>query len=125
MKKLVRESLNFERGLNPKKSIGIGLEAPRRFKTIEEFTDFIIMALPLIFNGKMPEDILSKKERGVLPMSYYDKIAKWLTDIGHEMPNGNSNWKSKIEIVDKEFRFWTTPIARKLEEILGEKRWGN
>jgi hypothetical protein len=120
---IVRESINFERGLDPKKTVGIGLLAPRKFKNIKEFTDYVITVLPLIFDGKIPEDILSKKEAGMLPSSYYGEIAKFLTEIGHEMPNGNSDWEGPVENSPKEFEYWTTPIVQKLEQILGQKRW--
>lgn len=120
---VVRESVNFERGIDPKRSTSIGLEAPRRFKNIQEFTDFIIAALPLIFGGKIPEDILSKHENGMLPESYYGKIAYWLSERGFEMSDGNSDWESEISRVPEEFAYWTTPIVKRLEQILGQKRW--
>jgi hypothetical protein len=121
--KLIKESLNFERGIEPKKASKIGLTAPKRFKTIEEFTNHIITALPLIFDGKIPEDILSSHESGMLPEKYYEKIAWWLTENGFEMPNGNNDWEGPIDNATAEFKFWSTPIVQKLEQILGEKRW--
>ena len=120
---VIGESLNFERGIDPKKTIGIGLEAPKRFKTIEEFTDHVIAALPLIFGGKMPKDILSKKEGGMLPEKYYGQIAYWLSEKGFEMPNGNNDWEGHIDMAPKEFAYWTTPLVQKLEQMLGQKRW--
>jgi hypothetical protein len=80
MDKLVKESISFERGKDPKKVLGIGIEAPRTFKTPDEFVDFLIEALPYIFNGKIPDDILSLSEieGGILPWSYYNQIIKFL-----------------------------------------------
>jgi hypothetical protein len=120
---IVRESINFERGVDPKKTVGIGLEAPKRFTNIEEFSNHVIAALPLIFGGKIPEDILSKKEGGQLPESYYGKIAWWLSERGFEMPNGNSDWEARPENAPKEFAYWPTPLVQKLEQMLGQKRW--
>jgi hypothetical protein len=122
-KKFLKESQNFERGVDPKKSAGIGLSSPKRFQTIEEFTNHIIAALPLIFDGKIPEDILSKKEGGMLPETYYGKIAWWLAEKGFEMPNGNSEWEGPIDNAPKDFAYWTTPIVQKLEQMFGQKRW--
>jgi len=119
----ISESVNFERGIDPKKSIGIGLESPKRFHNIEEFTNHIIAALPLIFGGKIPEDILSRQEDGMLPNTYYGKIAWWLTENGFEMPNGDSDWEAGPANVSKEFSYWPTSIVERLEQILGEKRW--
>jgi len=121
--KKITESVNFERGIDPKKSIGIGLESPKRFHNIEEFTNHIIAALPLIFGGKIPEDILSRQEDGMLPNTYYGKIVWWLTENGFEMPNGNSDWEAGPANVPKEFSYWPTSIVERLEQILGEKRW--
>lgn len=122
-RKFIKESINFERGLEPKTAAGIGILAPRKFKTIEEFTDYIIMALPIIFNGKIPEDILSKEESGMLPEKYYGKISWWLTENGFEMPNGNNDWEGPIDNVPNEFTYWTTPIVQRLEQMLSQKRW--
>ena len=121
--KKISESVNFERGIDPKKATGVGLAAPKRFQTIEEFTNHIIAALPLIFDGKIPEDILSKEEDGMLPESYYGKIAWWLSENGFEMPNGIRDWEGKYESSPPEFKYWTTPIVQKLEQMLGQKRW--
>lgn len=122
-RKFLQESINFERGLEPKTAAGIGLLAPRKFKTIEEFTDYIITALPVIFNGKIPEDILSKEEPGMLPEKYYGKIAWWLSENGFEMPNGNNEWEGPIDNSPREFAYWTTSIVQRLEQMLGQKRW--
>jgi hypothetical protein len=119
----VSEGMDFERGVEPKKAAGVGLSAPRRFKTIEEFTNHIIAALPLIFDGKIPEDILSKKEGGMLPESYYGKIAWWLSENGFEMPNGNTDWEAHPDSAPEGFKYWSTPIVERLEQILGQKRW--
>ncbi len=51
---IVKEYLDFERGINPKKAMKVGLESPRRFESIEDFTHYIIAALPLIFGGRIP-----------------------------------------------------------------------
>jgi hypothetical protein len=115
----LEESLNFERGIDPKKSMMIGLSSPRRFKSIEEFVDYIIKAMPLIFGGKIPEDILSKGEEGIIPESYYSEIVKWLSR-GFEMPDGDSDWDFTT---NTEFNTWTLQIEQRLEEILGQKRW--
>ena len=120
---IVRESINFERGLEPKTAAGIGLLAPRKFQSIEEFTDYVITALPVIFNGKIPEDILSKEESGMLPEKYYGQIANFLTEIGHEMPNGNSDWETHVDNCPEYFKFWPTVIKDRLEQILDQKRW--
>ena len=119
----LNESLNFERGIDPKKTIGIGLTSKRKFKNINEFIDYVITALPYIFGGKMPEDILSKKENGQIPESYFGQITKFLYDCGHEMPNGNDDWDGSVDLAPPDFHYWATPLVKKLEQILGEKRW--
>jgi len=119
----LEESLDFERGIDPKKAAGVGLTAKRRFKNINEFIDYVITALPYIFGGKMPEDILSKKENGQIPESYFGQITKFLYDCGHEMPNGNDDWDGSVDLAPPDFHYWATPLVKKLEQILGEKRW--
>lgn len=117
---IVRENINFERGLDPKRSIGIGLQSPRRFKSIDELVDYIIDALPIIFDGKIPDDILSKEENGMVPSSYYIKIIEFLNRVGHESPNGNYDWTF---INDPGVAFWPILLINRLERILGQKRW--
>lgn len=118
----IEESQHFERGVDPKKSIRVGLRAPRRFETIDEFTDYIIAALPLIFDGKVPDDILSREEDGMIPQSYYEKITDFLIEIGHEMPNGSSDW-GYGESAGKDFDSWPAFVVARLEVMLGQKRW--
>lgn len=118
----VLESINFERGMEPKKAMKVGLKSPRKFENIEDFTHYILAALPLIFGGRIPHDILSSKENGIIPQSYFDKICFWLSDKGFQMPNGNSDW-ANTENTDPDFIHWPEPIIKELENQLGEKRW--
>jgi hypothetical protein len=117
----LEESLNFERGQDPKKSIRIGLKYPRRFETIDEFVDYIISAMPLIFNGEIPDDILNSEEHLWLPIAYFQKIATWLKKEKFEMPNGNTNWDYTFGMSD-EFAHWPKSIALRLEQMLDQKR---
>jgi hypothetical protein len=39
------------------------------------------------------------------------------------MPNGNNDWEGSPDNAPEGFKFWTTPIVQKLEQMLGQKRW--
>jgi hypothetical protein len=98
----VYESLKFERGLNPKDAMKIGLWSPRTFNDENEFYDYVIYILPYIFDGKIPDDILSKDEDGILPQSYFEIINNKLLDIDYEIdgriihPANGTSWPANI-----------------------------
>lgn len=81
---------------------------------INEFTEYIIIVLPYIFSGKIPDDILSKKEAGMLSASYYLKITKFLDKCGHQQSNGNDLWRGS-DNTPSEFQFWPALIKKALE----------
>lgn len=85
---------------------------------MDEFADYIIKVLPLIFNGKIPDDILSKHEWGVIPESYYEKIIDFINKIGYEIPREKEDDEESMK-----FSYWPHYVVNKLEKILGQKRW--
>ena len=55
---IVRESIKFTRGLDPKRAMGIGIFTPRPFYTIESAIKWLMPRIPFILNtSEIPEDI--------------------------------------------------------------------
>jgi hypothetical protein len=115
----LKESINFERGLDPKKSMKTGKFAPRYFKTPEEFHDYIIKMLPEIFDGEIPDDILSKKDVGRIPQCYYKKIYNYLKEQDILIANTNINPISEHSLNQgyHEFYYWPQEIRKKLIKL--------
>jgi hypothetical protein len=56
---IVRESINFTCGLDPKDAMEIGIFAPKEFEEIDDAVDYLIKYLPIILNtDKIPEDLV-------------------------------------------------------------------
>ena len=107
----------FVRGEDPKKSIGIGKNRQIDFKNPEEFTNYVIWVLPIIFGGKIPDDILSKNEQGMLPQSYYEKIRDFLDKMGHT-GNGEKIFGDDSETPNNiSFAYWPRFIRTELEKM--------
>ena len=120
--KLVREHINFQRGLDPKAAMGSGVFYPRTFTNISEFINYIIMVLPIIFDGKIPDDILSKPETGILPSSYYRKIRIFMHNCGHQVMSNNGSIDIFREFLDYddsigEFLYWPELIKKELKKM--------
>ena len=119
---LVRESISFKRGQDPKEMLGIGLHLPYTFRKIEELLDFVIKALPDMFDGKIPDDILSKDPKGILPIEYFNKICFNLkkynkTYIDDADGEKNDDWQISSPV----FSGWVFDLREKLREM-GYKR---
>ena len=57
---IIREHINFERGVNPKKSLGIGIFSNKYFTNYEEAGLYIINHLEIILDKKsIPNNIIS------------------------------------------------------------------
>jgi hypothetical protein len=77
MRKLVSESLNFKRGENPLKTIGIGINPYNE----ELFTEHIIRNLPEILGTEeIPADIIHSNET-YINLKYEDAIDKYMLYI--------------------------------------------
>ena len=121
--------MTFKQHMKPKDAMGIGLLYPREFTNIHELVDYIMIMLPNIFDGKIPDDILSKKEAGVLPESYYEQIEKFLCDAGHTMICGTTIrfknvTKFDTEIMPVDFVKWPSYVREELIKK-GYKRYGD
>ncbi len=62
---IVREHINFERGVDPKKILGIGIFSNKNFTNYEEAGLYIIKHLKIILGKKfIPKDIISVPKNG-------------------------------------------------------------
>ena len=84
---LVKESISFQRGVDPKTQLGIGIYYPKKFNTIEEAANYLISALPEILGTeKIPKDIVRSDidKRGYrsifLSWKYYITIANYVDE---------------------------------------------
>ena len=74
---LVKESISFTRGLDPKIVLGIG---QKNFRSYEDFGNFLIKIIPkLLGTDEIPKDILQEK-RHVIKQAYFDIIDKFIND---------------------------------------------
>jgi hypothetical protein len=87
----IKESVNekFIEDSDPIHDLGIGVFAPKVFKTQEQLVEYVInIMLPYLYNGKIPKDILVKKkgkEKGIIPYEVYNKICDVLQKCKHKM----------------------------------------
>jgi hypothetical protein len=76
--KIVRESLSFERGKDPKEVLGIGHKW--EFTSFNDFLENLILNIPRILKtDKIPEDILKDKMH-YLNMHWGEKIYDFLEE---------------------------------------------
>ena len=112
---------NFQRGLDPKEAMGTGVYSPRIFKTTKEFINYIMPVLPTIFGSKIPDDILSRKEAGMLPQSIYLTIRDFLKKCGHKTIDGTGNLVNAFSNDDEStagiLTFWPGLIKTELEKL--------
>ena len=78
--KLVREHIEFERGLEPKKAMKLGIYTKRNFNSREELADFILNFLPAILQlPEIPEDILGRAGTNkIINYPYFLKIKNFI-----------------------------------------------
>jgi len=50
--RFIYESLNFERGIDPKDSMGVGIRYKRNFKTVRECAHFFLNHIDKLSNGR-------------------------------------------------------------------------
>ena len=75
--KLVKETISFERGKDPKEVLGIGNITD--FDSYESFLDYIIYKLPSILDTTdIPEDIIKDNECYILT-KYFRELVDYLT----------------------------------------------
>lgn len=121
---IVRESISFERGRDPKSSMGIGIKDP------ELLADHVIGNLPDILNvEKIPWDIL-QSDTYVIKQKYLRRIEKWVAKLfGLYADNHGNFWASREDYkADKKWKgldsilgfdnisFYNI-LARKLENL--------
>ena len=115
---LVKEHISFQRGLDPKDQLGIGLYGPHEFTSMEEFIKFLLLALPDIFEGEIPKDILTKRPRGILPDEYYQQICKYLKRYNKTYRDRAGSIREDFEQTGFSFiQGWTRELRDKLEEM--------
>ena len=116
--KFIKESISFERGGDPKGILGIGIHSPRIFTSREELADYLIIALPDIFGGEIPKDILYKPGGGIIPWYYYNKINNFLIKCNHTYVNWKGEKKKNwVELESSEVSFWPQTLYKKLAEL--------
>jgi hypothetical protein len=75
---IVKESISFERGKDPKESLGIGIFAVHYFSSLEQAENFILSALPTILKLKqIPEDII-KSNNSYINDKYHKDLYPYL-----------------------------------------------
>lgn len=115
---LVRESISFQRGLDPKDVLGIGLHGPHEFTSMEEFIKFILLALSDIFEGEIPKDILTKHPRGSLPEEYFQQICKYLKRYNKTYKDRAGKMQYNFDITGGSFICgWTRELRDKLLDM--------
>jgi hypothetical protein len=90
----VYENILFQRGLDPKVSLDIGITNRRSFKDVFDFTSWLVNMLPYILEEEtIPEDILKtsywlKKsgtsDIGYIPTGLFRELIDWLSAIQRE-----------------------------------------
>jgi hypothetical protein len=91
---LVRESISFQRGVDPKKTLGIGIFHPKSFASTEEAVKYLIEILPdILKKDKIPNDIIQsdRNHRGDIGVwfswKYYylilDYMRKYMMDVSY------------------------------------------
>jgi hypothetical protein len=111
---LVKESISFERGGDPKSILGIGYDNPRVFKSADEFIDFLIKVLPILFNGKIPDDIISRHGKGTINWNYYEKILEFLRNTNKTYIDYSGQISNEWRVSDY---LWQDKLKRKLLDM--------
>jgi hypothetical protein len=76
---IVREHINFERGVDPKKILGIGIFSNKDFANYEEAGLYIIKYLKIILGKKsIPKDIIKTNDETWFLDEYYFKIQEYI-----------------------------------------------
>ena len=112
-KENTNESISFQRGVDPKSSLGIGIENPRTFTTIDEFINFLIGVLPYILDGKIPDDILMTKGE-FIENYYYEKIIVFLINTGKTYIGLNELKTNEWKYNGPENEIWPRHLKNKL-----------
>jgi hypothetical protein len=87
MEKIVRESISFERGKDPKEALGIGIFSPKNFNTYDDAGNFIIEHIEEILRKKkVPKNLIKTGDETWFLDEYYDilydYIKKYMTNFG-------------------------------------------
>lgn len=115
---LVRESISFQRGNDPKDMLGIGLHAAHEFTSMSEFINFLLLALSDIFEGEIPKDILTRHPRGTLPDEYYRQICKYLKKYNKTYRNRAGEIQYDFDATLSSFiQGWTRELRDKLIDM--------
>lgn len=101
MNNKTNESLDFERGKDPKNSMEIGLY--KNFESLEDGISYIISMIPNILGTKeIPKDIVfDEYSKNYFPADYYDKIReysdRYLRVDGKPLPiNSGTDWETEL-----------------------------
>ncbi len=83
--KFIKESLDFERGLEPKSSIGIGREGhliKKNFRDAYEAADWAIRNLELITNNEYsPNEMIRSEGYSKIPRKLTEYLMKWSSNV--------------------------------------------
>jgi hypothetical protein len=114
---LVREYISFERGKDPKSALGIGIHYPRTFKSKKELVDYLLIAIPEIFDGEIPEDIVCRDEY-IIGDVYFHMICDFLEEhkmtFLHNDGGKSNNWKYSDA---KSVEWWPLELKKRLLEL--------
>ena len=111
------ESLDFERGIDPKKTLGIGLFSKRVFDSPEEGADFLIQYFPQILGvDEIPEDIIEEITRPCPHLTFKKNCPSWYEIETYMM--------KYISLKDgSNTREITRIVKDRLEDEMGYKRY--
>ena len=87
--KFIYESLNFERGADPKDSMGVGIRYRRSFKTVRECANFFLNHIDKLSNGRFNN--IDELKRAFRDDEYRNQI---IQGSGEEDENPNSTLHS-------------------------------
>ncbi len=77
--KLVKEHINFERGLDPKKAMETGLYSTRAFDNSDDAVEFLMNNLPAILGKKnIPVNIINTEDRTWFRIEYYSILHDYI-----------------------------------------------
>ena len=86
----VYENLEFERGRDPKRAMGIGL------RNSDKLADYVIENLPEILGTEEIPDNIIRSDTYVFKPAYATKIEKWLAKLyGFYCDRDGNFWESK------------------------------
>jgi hypothetical protein len=115
---LVRETISFHRGIDPKLVLGIG---QKNFRSYEDFGKFLISIIPSILGtDEIPKDILQEKHH-VIKQSYYNIINQFIEEkkftVKNKFIKDHCSWPWLVDDILSKQGYSTDKIYESLLEF--------